>query len=92
MKLITSRSYLNVPEAFPSPRFSEYLCALAILDLENLLGIPFEMSNEFGINEMIHYPAPQWTAPGLICPLFTLKFTFNVVAFKLEIKRGKRLS
>ena len=51
-------SYLSVPEAFPGPRLSEYLCVFARFEPGNLLCVPFELLYEFWINEAVHDPVP----------------------------------
>ena len=64
--IIDRKSYLNVPEPFPGPRFREYLRVVTIFELEDFLCIPFKLLNELRINEMVGYPVPQRTAPGLV--------------------------
>jgi hypothetical protein len=41
------------------------------------------MSNELRINEVIQYPGPKRTAPGLIVSFFALEFADNLVVLEL---------
>ena len=82
------RCYLNIPKVFSGPWLCEYLRVIAILEPEDLLSIPFKMSDELRINEMVRYPVPQWAAPGLVTSVFTTEVTDDLMALELEIGRG----
>jgi len=76
--------YLNVPEVFPGPRFREDSSRVFSIISGDLLCVPLKMSHNLWVNEVVHDPVPQWTTPGLVYFFFTLKFTFDIVALKLQ--------
>lgn len=75
--------YLDIPETFPSPRLSENLGKFSLTEPEDFLGVPFKMSHNIFVVEVIQYPVPQWATPGVKNKFRFLEFAFDFVALEL---------
>ena len=58
--------YLNVPEPLAGPRFCIDSCEIFAVTPGNFLRIPLKMPYDLWVNEVVHHPIPQRTAPGVV--------------------------
>ena len=75
--------YLDVPEAVPGPWFGIDAFVTSTIVLIDFLGVPLKVAYDVRVGEVILYPVPQWTAPGLVCFLFALEFARDLMTLKL---------
>lgn len=51
----------------------------------NLLRVPLEVSNDLWVDEVVHNPTPQRTAPGLVRFFLVFVLAFDLMALELSI-------